>query len=147
MIVYGTWYHKPEELRFTQSYELKDANVLPSPAYWGSDEYVYREAATEMIKSELQKGRAVGICYHAVKSLPRMKRDDIQALIQKDYADKSDISEEDKMTRFELIYGTWYQGGQNKIFGTLSIHSAQIQVANLCILSIDIPLTKMRRPC
>ena len=49
--------------------------------------------------------------------------------------------------RLSKVYGTWYQGGQNKIFGTLSIHSAQIQVANLCILSIDIPLTKMRRPC
>ena len=36
---------------------------------------------------------------------------------------------------------------KHEIFGTLSIHSAQIQVANLCILSIDIPLTKMRRPC
>ena len=99
----GDW-SLPEELRFTQSYELKEANVLPAPAYWGSDEYVYREAATEMIKSELQKGRAVGICYYAVKSMPRMNRDDIQALIQKDYADKTDISEEDKMTRFELMY-------------------------------------------
>ena len=49
--------------------------------------------------------------------------------------------------RLSKVYGTWYQGGQNKIFGTLSIHSAQIQVANLYILSIDIPLTKMRRPC
>ena len=36
--------------------------------------------------------------------MPRMNRDDIQALIQKDYADKTDISEEDKMTRFELMY-------------------------------------------
>lgn len=100
----GDW-SLPEELRFTQSYELKEANVLPAPAYWGSDEYVYREAATEMIKSELQKGRAVGICYYAVKTLPKMNRDDIQALIQRDYADKTDISEEDKMTRFELMYG------------------------------------------
>ena len=78
---------------------------MPAPAYWGSDEYVYREAATEMIKSELQKGRAVGICYYAVKTLPRMTRDEIQELIQKDYADKTDISEEDKMTRFELMEG------------------------------------------
>ena len=66
----GDW-SLPEELRFTQSFELKNANMLPSPA--GKDEngnYVYRPEGTEAIKSELLNGRAVGICFLADQAMP-----------------------------------------------------------------------------
>ena len=89
----GDW-SLPEELRFVQSFELKNANVLPAPAYNAGGEYVYREAATEIIKSELQKGRAVGISYHAAKAPIRLNRDEIREEILPEYADKTDISDE-----------------------------------------------------
>ncbi len=61
----------PEEQRFVQNFELKDANVLPSPANFDENgNYHYRPEATEMIKSELMNGRAVGISYFADTSIP-----------------------------------------------------------------------------
>ena len=66
----GDW-SLPERLRFGQSFELKDANMLPSPSNWDEDgNYQYRPEATEMIKSELLSGRPVGISYCADVSLP-----------------------------------------------------------------------------
>ena len=58
----GDW-TLPEEMRFAQTFEIQDANMLPSVR--GTDEsgeYVYHPEGTEAIKSELLKGRAVGFC-------------------------------------------------------------------------------------
>ena len=66
----GDW-SLPEDLRFSQSYEIKDGNQLLCPA--GRDEngnYRYNPDATEMIKSELINGRVVGIAYFADSSRP-----------------------------------------------------------------------------
>lgn len=66
----GDW-SLPEELRFTQSFELKDGNQLLSPANVDeNNNYYYRPEATEMIKSELLNGRLVGIAYYADSSTP-----------------------------------------------------------------------------
>ena len=66
----GDW-SLPEELRFNQSFELKDGNQLLCPANIDENEnYRYRPEATEMIKSELMNGRVVGIAYFADSSLP-----------------------------------------------------------------------------
>ena len=66
----GDW-SLPEELRFVQSFELKNANILPAPAARDeSGNYVYRPEATEMIKSELLKGRGVGISFVADQAMP-----------------------------------------------------------------------------
>lgn len=66
----GDW-SLPEDLRFSQSFEMKDANVLLSPASRDEkDEYVYRPEATEMIKSELMSGRAVAVSILADQSKP-----------------------------------------------------------------------------
>lgn len=66
----GDW-TLPEEMRFMQSFELLDAFILPSPNMQDENgEYVYNPAATEMIKSELLRGRAVGIAYYADQSTP-----------------------------------------------------------------------------
>jgi len=62
----------PEEERFRQSYELKNANILPGPA--GMDEdgnYVYHPEGTAAIKRELLKGRGVGISFTADQSRPQ----------------------------------------------------------------------------
>ena len=61
----------PEQMRFMQSYELKDANSLPTPAMRDRENrYVYCEAGTQAIKSELLKGHAVSIAYMADMSTP-----------------------------------------------------------------------------
>ena len=61
----------PEQMRFTQSYELKDANSLPTPAMRDRENrYVYCEAGTQAIKSELLKGHAVSLAYMADMSTP-----------------------------------------------------------------------------
>ena len=45
----GDW-SLPEEERFGQTFELKDANILPTPATYNEQgEYEYRESATEMM--------------------------------------------------------------------------------------------------
>jgi hypothetical protein len=61
----------PEQMRFTQSYELKDANSLPTPAMRDRENrYVYCDAGTWAIKNELMKGRAVSIAYMAEVFMP-----------------------------------------------------------------------------
>ena len=60
-----------EDLRFVQDYELEESNMLPNPA--GTDEngeYQYDENATNVIKSELQAGRAVSVAFCADTSRP-----------------------------------------------------------------------------
>ena len=84
----GDW-TLPEELRFRQSFELKDGNQLLCPAGRDEDEqYVYRPEATEMIKSELLSGRVVGIAYLADSSSPEdaklevMSLEDLRSLLK-----------------------------------------------------------------
>lgn len=79
----GDW-SLPEDMRFLQSFELLDANILPSSGYSDeNDEYVYNPDAVEIIKSELLLGHAVGIAYHAESSTPEdaeVEKSDIQDL-------------------------------------------------------------------
>ena len=101
----GDW-SLPEEERFGQSFELKDANILPAPAALDEKgEYVYRESATEMIKSELLKGKAVGINFKADQSMPELSREEKLAVFMQRVADFEDVSDEDKTMRFDVRYG------------------------------------------
>lgn len=71
----------PEEYRLLQAYELEESNVLPAPAVYlpgttddsfeRSVNYLgYDASATENIKQELLRGRAVSIAFHADTSMP-----------------------------------------------------------------------------
>ena len=101
----GDW-SLPEEERFGQIFELKDANILPAPATYNEQgEYVYRESATEMMKSELIRGKAVGINFKADQSMPKLSRDEMLALFMKRVAEFTDVSDEDKEMRFDIRYG------------------------------------------
>ena len=103
--VEGDW-SLPEEERFEQSFELKDANILPAPAFYKKrGEYEYRESATEMIKSELLSGKAVGVLFVADDSMPDWSREDKLAFFMQRVADYKDVSDEEKMLRFEVRYG------------------------------------------
>ena len=84
----GDW-SLPEDLRFSQSFEIKDANVLPDPASQDENyEYAYRPEATEMIKTELMSGRAVAVSILADQSTPedmareRMTVDELRKELQ-----------------------------------------------------------------
>ena len=73
----------PEENRFIQSFELKNANVLPAVAHILEDgSYQYRAEATEAIKSELLQGRAVGISFKADQSMPEQSIDEKRELMK-----------------------------------------------------------------
>ena len=108
----GDW-SLPEDLRFFQSFELKDANVLPSPASRDEDyEYAYRSEATEMIKSELLSGRAVAVSILADQSKPedvareRMSVDELREellRICEEYEFESDLYDVYSMDRDQLM--------------------------------------------
>ncbi|MBQ4511913.1 MAG: hypothetical protein II969_02895 [Anaerolineaceae bacterium] len=92
----GDW-TLPEDMRFTENFELKNANILPSPATIDKDgNYVYNPAGTEAIKSELLAGRAVGINFHADQSMPEQTVEEKRETLQKGLADFTGISDEEK---------------------------------------------------
>ena len=77
----GDW-SLPEELRFIQSFELRNANVLPKAAHIDENGgYTYNPAATEAIKSELLKGRAVGIAFKADQSMPELSPEETRDML------------------------------------------------------------------
>lgn len=101
----GDW-NLPEDMRFGASYELKEANVLPAPA--GRDangDYVYRPEGTEAIKSELLKGRAVGISFLADQSRPVQTPEELRASMEKSLADNTTITEEEKVVYIDTRVG------------------------------------------
>ena len=87
----------PESMRFLQAYALKDANVLPNPAGRDADgNYVYQPEGTEAMKSELLKGRAVGIVFAADQSVPKRSMEDRRKAMEKYLAARHQVSESDK---------------------------------------------------
>lgn len=101
----GDW-SLPESLRFAVSLELEDANVLPSPAEQDADgNYVYQPAGTEAIKSELLKGRAVGISFYADQSRPKPSPEDLRESLMESVKDNADLSEEEKAFYIDVRCG------------------------------------------
>ena len=101
----GDW-SLPEKERFSVSYELKDANLLPAPAvHDDSGNVIYRSAATEAIKTELMAGRAVGICFTADQSMPEMPKEERRALLEENLREKSGATEEEKARYISVRVG------------------------------------------
>ena len=76
----GDW-TLPEAERFSQSFELKDTNILPNPTVMDSGgDFIYRPEAADAMKSELLKGHAIAITYYADQSMPEMSREDLRAM-------------------------------------------------------------------
>lgn len=66
----------PSELRFYQSYVLKESYMLPSPAHFDEDgEYEYYEAGVDAIKEQLMNKRGVEIGFLADTSSPDQNND------------------------------------------------------------------------
>ena len=92
----GDW-SLPEEDRFSVSFELKETNILPSPASFDENgSYVYRPAATEAIKSELMAGRAVAVSFLADLSMPEKSMEEKRAQFEANLSDNSTLTEEEK---------------------------------------------------
>ena len=93
----GDW-TLPEAERFSQSFELKDTNILPNPTVMDSGgDFIYRPEAADAMKSELLKGHAIAITYYADQSMPEMSREDLRAILENalyaygDYYTEEDI--------------------------------------------------------
>ena len=77
----GDW-SLPDMLRFSQSFQLKGTNILPSPAGTDADgNYVYRPEGTAAIKRELIQGRGVAAAYLSGNS--RLRPRTLSGLIMK----------------------------------------------------------------
>ena len=101
----GDW-SLPEEMRFWTSFELKDANVLPTPAkYDANGTYSYRPEGTYAIKSELLEGRAVGIGFRADQSMPEQTPEELRAQLEATLADADNITEEEKAAYIDARAG------------------------------------------
>ena len=102
----GDW-SLPEQYRFVQSFQLKNANVLPSPA--GTDaegNYVYRPEGTAAIKRELIRGRAVAAAYLAGPSgvQPEPSKETRRANYEAELFDTV-LSDEEKETLIQVLIG------------------------------------------
>ncbi len=92
----GDW-SLPEKDRYTVSYELKDSNILPTPAFYDDKgNYKYRSEATEAIKTELLAGRAVGISFYADRSMPELSPQEKREQLEKLLKDKDEITKDEK---------------------------------------------------
>ncbi len=92
----GDW-SLPEEYRFLQSFQLKNTNILPSPA--GKDEngaYVYRPEANAAIKRELINGRGVAGAYLAGSGQPEKPKEERRAEIEESLVYYDGLTDEEK---------------------------------------------------
>ena len=101
----GDW-TLPEEMRFMSAYELKDANILPSPAVISPDGvYSYREAGTEAIKRELLAGRAVSISFMADQSLPELSAAEKKESFRQMLENRENLTEEEEERYIDVRAG------------------------------------------
>ncbi|MCR4891601.1 MAG: hypothetical protein K5989_05415 [Lachnospiraceae bacterium] len=101
----GDW-SLPEDMRFEISYEIEDANVLPSPAGRDKDgNYFYRPLATMAIKMELIKGRAVGIGCKSDSTMPEKSLEEKRLAFQIQLQDAKNVTEKEKDDYIEVRIG------------------------------------------
>ena len=101
----GDW-SLPEEDRYAVSYEVRNVNILPSPAaHDAQGNEIYRPAATEAIKSELLAGRAVGISFCADHSMPEQPPEEKRVALKEALKDVTVMSEEEKDRYIDIRAG------------------------------------------
>ena len=87
----------PEQYRFTQSFELKGTNVLPSPGWTDADgHYVYRPEGTAAIKRELLNGRGVAAGIWSDTRRPEPSKEERRAQYEAELSFEDGLSDEDK---------------------------------------------------
>ncbi len=102
----GDW-SLPEESRFVQSFQLTNANVLPSPAGKDTDgNYVYRPNATAAIKRELISGRSVAAAYVSGDASEQpVPPKEARRITYENVLFGEDLSDEEKETLIEVLLG------------------------------------------
>lgn len=109
----GDW-SIPEDMRFIQSFEMKDSNILPDPYGIDKDDnFYFRPEVIEMIKWELLSGRAVAVSILADSAKPidalreRMTAEELREEIRKVLEEleiDTDLYDLETMDRDELFY-------------------------------------------
>ena len=100
----GDW-SLPDLLRFSQSFQLEDTNVLPSPAGTAADgSYAYRPEGTAAIKRELVSGRGVAAAYTAGRFEQEMPKDQQRENYESVLIGET-ISDEDKEALIRILLG------------------------------------------
>ncbi|MBR0267770.1 MAG: hypothetical protein IJQ71_10135 [Clostridia bacterium] len=101
----GDW-SLPDQYRFVQSFQLKDTNVLPSPAGTDADgNYVYRPEGTAAIKRELVQGRAVAAGYETgADQLPDPPKETKRANYEAELS-LTELSDEEKEILIQVLIG------------------------------------------
>ena len=102
----GDW-SLPEDYRFVQSFQLKNTNVLPSPAGRDADgNYVYRPEGTAAIKRELISGRGVAAAYvsGSVSEQPDPPKEELRSNYEMMVL-FMELSDEDKETLVQIMTG------------------------------------------
>lgn len=108
----GDW-SIPEENRFVSSFSLKNTNVLLSPALHDEDDnYIYNPAGTEAIKSELMKGRAIGIGYFADQSMPAPSTETVDVYVKGSMEEFPELNKE--YVKMFLYYRNNIDAAQSK---------------------------------
>lgn len=102
----GDW-SLPEDYRFLQSFQLKNTNVLPSPAGRDAEgEYAYRPEATAAVKRELLLGRGVAAGYlSGANELPDPPKEAQRISYENELMFAGDISDGEKEAMIAILLG------------------------------------------
>lgn len=95
----GDW-SLPESDRFIQSLELKDVNILMTPARYDADgNYTYDPDAVEAMKKELMKGRVLAAAFHSDTSMPDLPPEKKRKALS-DLIGDQDVLTEEELNRY-----------------------------------------------
>ena len=129
----GDW-SIPESERFGSLYVIKNTNILPNPSSRDEENnYIYNPFGTEAIKSELMKGRAVGIAYLADQSVPAPSAEKINEFVDSVMAVHPDIKKED-LQKF-LYYRNNVDGAASKQYTDAELR----EMLNIRLIIYEIP--------
>lgn len=91
----GDW-SVPESLRFAESFELKNSNILMTPAKIDEQgNYSYDFAATEAMKAELMNGRPLAVGFCADTYMPEMEPEKKKERLLEQIGDQDALTQEE----------------------------------------------------
>ncbi len=127
----GDW-SLPESDRFIQSYELKNSNILTTPAKIDEDgNYTYDPDAVEAMKKELMGGRVLSIAVCADTSMPDLKPEDKRSTLLDQMKDQTVLTED------EL---NWYVDARSGIISTDELSDEDLRkLVNMRLRVNDLP--------
>lgn len=93
----------PEEKRFWQRFELKDAHILPTPAGRDADgNYVYQPEGTAAFKRELLRGHGIAVAFQADQSMAELTPEQMRASTEEAFEQVGGFTEEEKQLYLDV---------------------------------------------